>query len=416
MARRRYSLQNCMALLRIDTKSFTSYPATVAERQIEPIQGVGSAILDNRNDRMSFFSDYVSVVINAIESDFEDNFDEARFGAKPKNMGRKPLSRLLAKIGFFSKDEARQVVQSALIFAEPHLKDLEWTYANLMDAESRYLLVQLTAFRALGHRRIRLPLNCPEHWQWLKKAEELFVGGEQIESGFMGWKLTKADLSPIGYPIKMFFTPLGVVIDYIEQQYRCVTANGTIGCAAGDYVIDAGACWGDTALYFAHLAGPNGRVASFEFLPSNLDILEKNVSLNPELSNRIRLFRNAVWSRSGEKLEVTERGPGTSVTLSSTTHDGSSVDTKCIDDVVSPEFDRVDFIKMDIEGSELAALRGAETVLKNFKPKLAITVYHNFADYWTIPQYLDSLGLGYRFYLRHFTIHAEETVLFARVE
>jgi len=45
-------------------------------------------------------------------------------------------------------------------------------------------------------------------------------------------------------------------------------------------------------------------------------------------------------------------------------------------------------------------------------PKLAITAYHDFNDFWMIPQYLESLGLGYRFYLRHFTIHAEETVLF----
>ena len=132
---------------------------------------------------MSFFSDYVSVVTNAIEADFEDNFDEARFGAKPKGLGRKTLPRLLAKIGFFSKDEARQVVQSALMFAEPYMKELEWIHSKLSDSESRYLLVQLTAFRALGHRRIKLPTNCPEHWKWLETAEKLFVGGPSRSLG-----------------------------------------------------------------------------------------------------------------------------------------------------------------------------------------------------------------------------------------
>ncbi len=48
--------------------------------------------------------------------------------------------------------------------------------------------------------------------------------------------------------------------------------------------------------------------------------------------------------------------------------------------------------------------------------KMAITVYHDFKDFWEIPQFLDRLGLGYRFYLRHFTIYGEETVLFARAE
>jgi hypothetical protein len=64
---------------------------------------------------------------------------------------------------------------------------------------------------------------------------------------------------------------------------------------------------------------------------------------------------------------------------------------------------------------EAEALKGSRSVLRQFKPKLAITLYHNFEDFWDIPQFLDRLGLGYRFYLRHFTIHAEETVLFARV-
>jgi hypothetical protein len=55
-----------------------------------------------------------------------------------------------------------------------------------------------------------------------------------------------------------------------------------------------------------------------------------------------------------------------------------------------------------------------EGVRRQFKPKLAITVCHYFKDFWEIPRFLDGLGLGYRFYLRHFTIHAEETVLFAK--
>ena len=68
---------------------------------------------------------------------------------------------------------------------------------------------------------------------------------------------------------------------------------------------------------------------------------------------------------------------------------------------------------MDIEGAELDALRGAENSIRKFRPKLAISVYHKLDHYWEIAQFIDSLGLGYRFALRHFTIHAEESVLFA---
>jgi hypothetical protein len=75
----------------------------------------------------------------------------------------------------------------------------------------------------------------------------------------------------------------------------------------------------------------------------------------------------------------------------------------------------MDFIKMDIEGAELAALKGAEHTLRCFKPELAICVYHRLEDFFDVTDYLASLQLGYRFFLRHFTIHIDETVLFATV-
>ena len=86
-----------------------------------------------------------------------------------------------------------------------------------------------------------------------------------------------------------------------------------------------------------------------------------------------------------------------------------------IDELITRGFvPRVDFIKMDVEGAESEALLGAAQSLRTFRPKLALTVYHRLTDFWTIPQSVDRLSPGYRFYLRHFTIHAEETVLFAR--
>jgi hypothetical protein len=69
---------------------------------------------------------------------------------------------------------------------------------------------------------------------------------------------------------------------------------------------------------------------------------------------------------------------------------------------------------MDIEGAELGALRGAERTLREFRPRLAISVYHREDDLVEIPRYLDGLGLGYEFFLDHFTIYGEETVLFAQ--
>lgn len=97
------------------------------------------------------------------------------------------------------------------------------------------------------------------------------------------------------------------------------------------------------------------------------------------------------------------------------------VSTLSIDAFVDQEkLDKLDLIKMDIECAELPSLRGAVNAIRRFKPKLAISVYHNPRDLIEIPFFIRSLnekfGLNYKMFLDHFTIHGEETVLFCRHE
>ena len=58
------------------------------------------------------------------------------------------------------------------------------------------------------------------------------------------------------------------------------------------------------------------------------------------------------------------------------------------------------YIKMDVEGSELAALKGAAKTIKKHHPFLAICLYHRKNDVVDIPLYIDSLGLKYKYFLR----------------
>jgi FkbM family methyltransferase len=231
----------------------------------------------------------------------------------------------------------------------------------------------------------------------------------------MGFQLAKMNLRKIGYPIELFFVPFAVVTQFIDQPYRCATPTGIIEAGEGDVVIDAGGCWADTALYFAAKVGKHGNVVSFEFLPNNLKIYQRNLDLNPDLALRIKLFPFPLWSSSDQELFINGQGPATSVGATPNSPDAKAIRTVSIDHLLERgDLNRVDFIKMDIEGAELPALQGAEATLRRFRPKLAISVYHRLSDFWQIAQYLDSLGLGYKLHLRHFTIHVEETVLFAR--
>jgi len=374
------------------------------------------------NNASSFLADYNRVLLDSVGNNHRDNFDTRRFGTQRaidlssiRSSASRLVSQLLAKAGFARTRVVFPLLRGGISFVQPHLADLEWLYHHLADDESRKLLVQLIAYRALGLRHVKLPLNRPEHWKSIETVEKAAKGCETIDSGFMGFQLARIDLRQLGVPVTLFTVPAGASVQFLEQQYRCVTADAApIEAADGEVVIDAGACWGDTALYFAAKVGPLGRVFSFEFLPENLQVFRRNLDLNPHLKDRVVLVEHPVWSSSDQTLFINGNGPATRVELVPSAPNAPSIKTLSIDDLVARHgLDRLDFIKMDIEGAELSALRGAETALRRFRPELAITVYHSLSDFWAVPQFLEALGLGYQFYLRHFTIHAEETVLFA---
>lgn len=70
---------------------------------------------------------------------------------------------------------------------------------------------------------------------------------------------------------------------------------------------------------------------------------------------------------------------------------------------------------MDIEGSELKALFGAEEIIKLQKPKLAICVYHKPEHLWEIPLYIKKILPEYKLFFRHHTSLEYETVCYATI-
>lgn len=76
----------------------------------------------------------------------------------------------------------------------------------------------------------------------------------------------------------------------------------------------------------------------------------------------------------------------------------------------------ISLIKMDIEGSELDALIGAQGIIRTYHPKLAICVYHKQEDLFSIINYIhtfDSENNSYKYFLRHHSDDMTETVLYA---
>lgn len=74
---------------------------------------------------------------------------------------------------------------------------------------------------------------------------------------------------------------------------------------------------------------------------------------------------------------------------------------------------RADFIKMDIEGAELEAIKGAKNTIQKYHPQLAISVYHKTEDILELPKLILEYNPRYKLYLRHYSITDSETVLYA---
>lgn len=363
-----------------------------------------------RSDFIGRFTDFVK---SSANNSYTDNYDYRSFGS-PAN--RISILKLLIK-KFLERDFTYSTTSSRLAIIKDNSERFQWLYEHLDDDESKSLLISVLAYRVLGYKYVKLFLNTPEYWEKASEVDALTLEADKIDLGFRDWQAWRLNLVRLGYPIELFIRPSGVMTQFILQQYRCITERSAIEVKEGDYVIDAGGCYGDSALYFCNKAGDKGHIFSFEFLPENLKVFNRNLSLNPTLSGRIHIIRKPLWSNSNKDLYILANGPATKVVEKSSDSSAKHIKTTSIDSFVRHNnIPHIDFIKMDIEGSELEALKGAEQTINQHKPKLAIAVYHQLKDFWEIPQWIDSLKLGYTFRLRHFTIHSSETVLFAAID
>jgi len=172
-----------------------------------------------------------------------------------------------------------------------------------------------------------------------------------------------------------------------------------------EFFIDAGGYDGyTTQCFFNWLGNSLGRSIIFE--PNNIQYeFCKN---NMQNYDNVKIVNKGLWHKK-ETLKF--RNSNASSRVNS---DGEEIiEAISLDEELKNEQEPITFIKMDIEGAELNALKGAERIIKEQKPKLAISIYHKPADVLEIPSLLLDYVPDYKFYIRHYSISTWEIVLYA---
>jgi FkbM family methyltransferase len=230
------------------------------------------------------------------------------------------------------------------------------------------------------------------------------------------WQMHEYDLAAIGLPIRVIGPPLPLASTMAFSQYAYRDTALVARPLPGDVALDAGGCWGDTALWLAHVVGEAGRVHTFEPTPGNRKLLQQNLALNPALSSRITVWADPLAARAGETVWLPDV-VGAGATMqddADTARPMVELATQTIDALVASDaIARVDFLKVDVEGADLGVLQGASETIRRDRPRLAIACYHKPDDLVTIPEFVAGLGVEYRWYLQCSTMTDVDTVAFA---
>lgn len=201
---------------------------------------------------------------------------------------------------------------------------------------------------------------------------------------------------------------------YIEEIYekgheQYFPQNEILKKSKDEVFIDAGAYNGNTSYCFSRwVEGKYSKIYAMEPDEIMFQVLKEYVKLQG--LNSVYLVNKGAYSYATELAFNSDILTGSSTVEK---NGKTTISTISIDRMLNGE--KATFIKMDIEGTEMEALVGAQYTIKKFKPKLAISIYHKISDLWLIPYYIIQQYPWYKIYMRHYTPLTTETVLYATI-
>lgn len=183
-----------------------------------------------------------------------------------------------------------------------------------------------------------------------------------------------------------------------KQRYF---VKGIINIQKDEVFVDGGAFVGDTVRDFVKLGKGYKKIIAFEPDEYNFAMLSKLKY------KKVIKINKGLWDENCKVSFSNGGGCGSKIQDS----EGVLTEVVRLDDI--PQCADATFIKMDIEGAELNALKGAESIIRKNHPKLAICIYHKNEDMLSIISYIHEIEPGYRLYVRHHSKFVGETVMYA---
>lgn len=300
---------------------------------------------------------------------------------------------------------------------------LLYVWDLLVDYQSKYVFEELLRYSASGPKHVRVSKDSHYYWELYqtmmrevkietvmeKNNPEFIYGGTRVFQFLCQERI-----------LHIFCSHGCLYPTFYLDQYFVDRATVRIKPEIGDFVVDGGGFVGETAVRFSVAVGTAGKVYCFEPVYEHIQIIKQNIIANKLDNIVIMPYGLFDVNQENQPIMIGTHLMPTGSNAAISIHNNPDI-TKfplaVLDDLVhNGTIERVDFIKMDIEGAEMEALRGAEDTIRKFKPKLAICVYHKLDHIYQIPEWIDGLGIGYKFYMDYFHHAAVEQVIFATTD
>ncbi len=189
---------------------------------------------------------------------------------------------------------------------------------------------------------------------------------------------------------------LGFSVRLEEQYFSSV-------CPLSDreVFVDGGGYTGDTSQAFCRRTGGHEAIYLFEPDTGNMNHARENLSSVPNVT----FIPFGLSDKRGETRFSAGSGSASSISEQGETVIQLTTIDRAVDRPVS-------YIKLDLEGHDLAALQGAREHICADHPKIAVAVYHQADHFLAIPEYVLSLRSDYDLHLRHYTEGWSESVMY----